>query len=198
MDHNSHETTPLMNYRRPNHEIEDISPIAKSPIFNLSKSSNISEGDQYPERNNSLKTAGLSPELRRMLVKPRNVTEADDLRRLLNETINLTRTAIERGIIKQSASMPDLMTNLIGPVEENALFKPFRRAESDSLSLFMMGLDLAAWEMDDINEVFGLPRTPSPVRIGVLNMEQQGGAGKCNSTTCRWICWSYNSENSEP
>ena len=31
--------------------------------------------------------------------------------------------------------------------------------------------------MDDINEAFGLPRTPSPVRIGVLNMERLGGVG---------------------
>ena len=112
-----------------------------------------------------------------MLVQPRNATEAEELRRLLTETINLTKTAIERGIIKRSVSMPDLMSDLICPIEENALFRPFRRADSDSLSLFMMGLDLAAWEMDDINEAFGLPRTPSPVRIGVLIIEQLGGVG---------------------
>ena len=164
-----------MNHRGPKQEMEEISPIARSPIFNLSRTSSMSECGSSPGIVNNLRTAGLSPELRKLLVQPRNVTEADELRQLLNETINLTRAAVERGLIKRSTSMPDMMINLIEPIERNTFYRPFRRQNSDSLSLFMKGLNLAAWEVDDINEVFGLPKTPSRERIGVLNMDLLGG-----------------------
>ena len=52
-------------------------------------------------------TAGLSPELNKLLVRPRAEDELDDARRLLTETINLTRAAMERGIITGDDCLPE-------------------------------------------------------------------------------------------
>lgn len=98
-------STPKMNYRTKKEEVGDISPISKSPIFNLSNSGNVSCEEEIVQ---NMGPAGLSPELRRLLIKPRNKTEAEEMKLLLEQTVNLTRAALARGIIRQSNSMPNL------------------------------------------------------------------------------------------
>ena len=46
--------------------------------------------------------ASLSSELKRLLIRPKNVDEFEDTRRLLIETINLTRAARSYGIIEEA------------------------------------------------------------------------------------------------
>ena len=94
--------------------------------------------------------AGLSPELKRLLIRPRSVDEFEDTRKLLIETINLTRAARSFGIIKGSNSMPDIALRL----EENTFFIQVPYPRSCSISEMMRGINLNDWEeMENVTGV---------------------------------------------
>ena len=106
-------STPIWGRREtPAISPEICSPIKRSPI--LSFRNGTFKCDSIDGCENSLEfvkdkiiTAGLSPELNKLLVRPRAEEELDDARRLLTETINLTRAAMERGIITGDDCLPE-------------------------------------------------------------------------------------------
>ena len=91
-------STPKLEYRNSKPVDWPCSPLKSSPegssntIETLGSSfqSSVSSGMNISE-------AGLSPELRKLLIRPRNKGEESELRDLLITTINLTRAAIGKG-----------------------------------------------------------------------------------------------------
>ena len=112
--------------------------------------------------------AGLSPELRKMLTQPRNENEYTETKRLITETINLTRAAMLSGILERGD-----MT-LWDVLEENSLFKPyFTEGRRNSLSKLLRDLDLEEWEKEDIYVTFGINR-PDGSHSSILVEEMDG------------------------
>ena len=70
--------------------------------------------------------------------------------------------------------MPNLeLEHSTDPLELNTFYKmnAYRRIKSDSLSLFMNGLNLDNWEAGDLNEVFGLSDNSGKKKKGILMPE---------------------------
>ena len=88
----------------------------------------------------------LSHELAKLLKRPRTEGESQELLSVLQQTIDLTRAAIERGLIRGCRSDPELMINL----SRNALFKPVRRVLSASFTALMGGLNIDDWSGRDL------------------------------------------------
>ena len=64
------------------------------------------------------KTVTLTPQLRKLLIKPVCEDQYTELKRVIQETINLTRAAIWRGIMNTSENQ----VSLLDPLEENTFF----------------------------------------------------------------------------
>ena len=86
--------------------------------------------------------AGLSPQLRKLLVRPVEVDEFEETKKLLRETINLTKAAMLKGLIT--------MDNMAETLEENALYRPYMINKNLNLSELLKGLNPNDWEGDDI------------------------------------------------
>ena len=154
-------STPIWEYRDKYGDKEDSpSPGHLPPSLNFSggsfQSPNTSDN---VEEKLTTRTAGMSPLLRRLLVTPNDEDEYTEMKRLLIETVNLTRAALESGLIKENSGE----VALTDPIDENPFFKPLGRIDPssknslftpwkrrDSLSCLLGELDINAWEMDDL------------------------------------------------
>ena len=165
-------STPIWRHRERKEEETDISPIAPSrrnigndPEGVDSSQGSLGEGFSHMECSG---VAGLSPELRKMLLQPRNENEYTESKRLITETINLTRAAMLSGILERGD-----MT-LWDVLEENSLFKPyFTEGRRNSLSKLLRDLDLEEWEKEDIYVTFGINR-PDGSHSSILVEEMDG------------------------
>ena len=121
MDHCT--STPVHNYRTQGIAMTDspqspeISPIK---IFNMTRSTmeeelNLHVSQEVAEG----QVTNLSQEVKRLLITPKSEDESLELLRVLKQTLELTRAAYERGIIKRSVSDPDTV-----PPEINHLMQP--------------------------------------------------------------------------
>ena len=123
----------------------------------LAQVSNVSEGslgwDDNSNRNGlevenvkeTMGHTGLSPCLKRLLTKPVDDEGYLEMRKLLRETINLTRAAISRGLMK-----PGEGDILIDPITENWFYKCMDTTVSNTMSNLVKKLDLNACEVDDL------------------------------------------------
>ena len=110
----------------------------------------------------------IKEELRQLLITPWKQTELDELKSVLIETVNLTRAAMRKGIISRRNSAPE--QDLEEKLEDNCLFKPIG-GRSSSLSDLLRGLDLDAWELEDVYVTFGLQRRCERKNTSVLVVE---------------------------
>ena len=65
---------------------------------------------------------------------------------VLQQTLELTKAALERGIIGGCRNDPELVLNL----SRNALYKPVRRIQSMSFTEMMGGLNIDEWSGRDL------------------------------------------------
>ena len=155
-------STPQWKSREPNVETYDeVSPIKQTFVTSNVEVRQDRSHETSSQSNNSdiipttLVETGLSPQVRKLLIIPRNETEFMEMRRLIRETINLTRAAMDRGLIPEDgiSRYEDLF--------ENSIYKPYPSADRFSLSLLLAGLNLDDWERDDIYADFGIDRSTS-------------------------------------
>ena len=97
--------------------------------------------DEENTREKCLEPLGVSPELKKLMITPLKESELQEMKRVLQTTIELTRAALERGIIKQSRSAHDVELLQLD-IMENAFNKFCRKKRSNSLSDLMGGLVL--------------------------------------------------------
>jgi len=129
-------STPKWEHRHASGISLDLTPIKRSPIFNLSSSigslgSSFSDSGSAP---NSPKSTGLSPLVRKLLIKPKNEAEELANLRLLTETINITRAALWYGIIHE----------LVHKLDDNAFYRPYGRELS--LAELVQKPTLSQWD----------------------------------------------------
>ena len=147
-------STPSFHTRRGQDETSS-SPIDISPIkvFDLSRdvvdpeaygSMELSENDSA----GSIKRTQMSDDLSKLFIEPRSERESQELLKILKQTLELTRAAIERGVIRMCLSDPDLRQ----PLNTNIFRGAYRRARSFSLSEEMKNLNIDMWESDDLLE----------------------------------------------
>ena len=87
---------------------------------------------------------GLSPQLRRILVQPRNETDYQATKRLLTETLNLTRAAVIKGLVQDDESI------LHFDLEDNSLYSTYTRADQLTLVKLLCGLNIDTWGQEDV------------------------------------------------
>ena len=161
--------------------IEEVSPIYRINKDSPGQTSNSADQGNRSEiemEQQDLGHTGLSPKVRKMLIKPKNEDEFLELRRLVIETVNLTRAAMMKGLIVEDE------LNQMEKLEENSLYKPFKVAEDFSLSHLMNGLNLDEWEKEDIYITFGIERSSSN-RSGILSLVEtsdENNAGHYSSS----------------
>ena len=80
----------------------------------------------------------LSPQLRKLLVRPVEVDEFEETKKLLRETINLTKAAMWKGLI----TMDSMAATFKETLEENALYRPYMINKNLNLSELLKGLNL--------------------------------------------------------
>ena len=85
---------------------------------------------------------GLSTQLRKLLVSPRDEDEFNHMKKIIQETINLTRVAIWRGLIHYEGSGVELIV----PICENAMYKRLQCGNVSSMVDLMCDLDLNEWD----------------------------------------------------
>ena len=133
-------STPQWSAREPKKEIElsPISPTVSGGVVN--KDLKDTSGEDSDQLVTTRLETGLSPGVRKILIKPKNESEFLEMRKLIIETINLTRAAMQRGLIEDDG------ISLQVDLEENW----FNKKDRFSLSRMLMGLNLDDWEKDDI------------------------------------------------
>ena len=89
------------------------------------------------------------------------------MKKVLQTTIELTKAALERGIIKQSRSAPNVELLQLD-ITENVFNKFCRKGRSNSISDLMGELVLEGWKMDN----FGIDRDSCLTRRSVLTWKQ--------------------------
>ena len=156
------------------------SPVTESPIkspklFDLSLSldslgSSFGSDGGWNCKNLRVET-GMSPELRRLLISRSKVNDTDGLVSLLKATIELTRAALERGLILNHEEEKE---NLKIYLENNAFFKPFGNNALDQITQMMNQVEIErhyVWDTWQAGEYLKLPR---PERRGILvtNLEK--------------------------
>jgi len=162
-------STPIWGYRTRLDEVDDsLSPARLSPILNFSGGSFSSTCgqvlmDDSGEDVISVKTVALTPQLRGLLIKPVCEDEYTELKRVIQETINLTRAAIWRGIMNTN----DNQVLLLDPLEENTFFRPFGYFGTNSVAELMDNLDLSDWDLEEMLIEVEVNRQDSR-RFGVL------------------------------
>jgi len=161
-------STPNMAYRERQEIIVELTPIKRSPLFDLNGTLDSVNASSDMSLGHKSEKAGMSPDLRQLLITPRKQTELDELKSVLTETLNLTRAAMRKGIISRRNSAPE--QDLEEQLEDNCLFKPIG-GRSSSLSDLLRGLDLDAWELEDVYVTFGLQRRCERKNTSVLVVE---------------------------
>ena len=112
-------STPQWEYRGQDQLMS--SPLAASPVFSLSSSvSSLGSSFSDSKEERKIQAVGLSPLIRKLLIRPKNESEEFENKRILTETRNLTRAALSCGLIEDDEH-EELDIDLI----ENALYKPF-------------------------------------------------------------------------
>ena len=165
-------STPLWSHRQSRETLEGSpSPIRTSPALKLNGSSfnGNSSGsfEQKSVKNETItiRPAGLSPNLRRLLIDPTRDDSFEDMRKVLNQTVALTKAAMVRGLIPHDANAPELTE----PLEENPLYKPLNITRNYTLSKLLEGLNIQEWDEDDfVTEYDFLKASGSRHRRGVL------------------------------
>ena len=120
------------------------------------------------------KETGLSPQVRKLLIKPKTESEFIEMRKLVIETINLTRAAMRRGLIEDDGLTMDEL------LEDNSMYKPV--GDRFSISRMLMGLNLDDWERDDIYSNFGINRSDADRSRALLVVDDlhDGSWEECN------------------
>ena len=170
-------STPTLEYRSVDvmpEDFGDLTPIKRSPIFDLNGTVDSIHHSSLSTSGGEKLQTGISPKLRKLLIAPRNETELAELKRVLTETINLTRAALARGLLERRNSAPDL--DMKDKLEDNTFFRQGPYARSSSLSNLLHGLDLNAWEQEDIHSTFHLPHGKDNERQSILRPHQD----QCN------------------
>ena len=118
-----------------------LTPIKCTQIYDLSGSLD-SLGSSFSSTGEraSIRSAGMSPQLRKLLITPRG--DDEDLVELLRATIDLTRAALARGLINEQPGIIDETTINLG---SNALFKPCGDKGIDPLLHMMNKLEIDEW-----------------------------------------------------
>ena len=109
-----------------------------------------------------LKKVGLTPELKNLLIRPKNEDDYTQMKKFLEETINLTRAAILRGLIEKPLNMSEFSIKL----RENSLYRPFNIV--DPMARIFKNLNLDDWKQDDIGCLETLNRSVTRKRKSVL------------------------------
>ena len=136
-------STPKRNFGPYRMIKPELSPIDKSPIYDLSTSIDSLGSSFGIERQPApVLRAGLSPQLRRLLSKP--CGEEDDIQGLLKATIDLTRAAIARGIIT-GPNLGREVDEVSIKLENNAFSKHSGGFEIEPLSQMMEKISLDGW-----------------------------------------------------
>ena len=116
-------STPIWTHRSVDKEESSPESIENSPLLNSScealvgliqsKTPESLDGDgKLLGDCNTLKTAGLTPQLKKLLIHPLNEDEYLSTRRFLQETINLTKTAILNGLIIEDLDTDEYILKL--------------------------------------------------------------------------------------
>ena len=164
-------STPSWIYR--NTAVIDLddspSPVKVAPVSNHSFGSDSSEVEGYSIVDKGgvdilNKSLGLSTQLQMLLVSPRDEDEFTQMKRIVQETINLTRAAIWRGIVLHEGSGVDL----IGPIEENALYRQLYWGKMATITDLMDDLDLSDWEGGEVMSEVEVCNLGNNNRKGVL------------------------------
>ena len=109
--------------------------------------------------------AGLSPALKKLLIRPREREEYMDTRKLLRETLNLTRAAMWNGLIEENLDADEFKLNLI----DNAFFRKYGMSDVDTMEELLKALKIDDWEDDDFRDLLTLNHIPdSTRRRGIL------------------------------
>ena len=103
---------------------------------------------------------GLSPALKKLLIRPREGEEYMDTRKLLRETLNLTRAVMWNGLIEENLNADEFKLNLL----DNAFFKKYGIAEVDTMEELLKGLKIDDWEDNDFRNLLTLNQIPDPIR----------------------------------
>ena len=166
-------STPQWRARESRDEIYDeVSPIQQicdkieKESSCVENNPNLSNGSNSTGNMSTLMETGLSPQIRKLLIMPRNENEFMEMRKLVRETINLTRAAMDRGLI------PDDGISRYDDLFENSMYKCFPSADRFSLSLMLVGLNLDDWEREDIYADFGIER-PNNDRSSILSQDDE-------------------------
>ena len=107
-------------------------------------------------------TAGLTPDLKKLLIRPVEENDYMSTKRLLEETINLTRAAILKGLIDENLNMEDFSIKLT----ENAFYKALDTM--DPVQRMLDNLDLSDWKQDDLEDFEILHRPMFKARRGLF------------------------------
>ena len=147
-------STPNWQYRETMDRWLDLTPIKKSPGSDLSCSlgSSFSRTGSNME-NTAQNSFGLSNNLRQLLIKPRTESEEEENRRLIVETINLTRAALLRGMFTNEVLVED---QLRIKLSENIFYKSSQNGGKESLESLVKGLNVLciAKREDDFEALF--------------------------------------------
>ena len=143
-------STPIWDFRQKEDLDNSASPSEREPVLNFSNGSFTTSFECGDSLNNEALggldiSFGLSSGLRSLLLQPRTDDEHTELRKVLRETINLTRAAIISGLLSGQANAEELVDTLA----ENCLFRPFGCVGSDTVADMFKNLDLSDWEWED-------------------------------------------------
>ena len=99
-------STPAFHARQNQGDKINTSPINISPVKMFDISRDLVDPDAYLSMETSMSSGGgilkrthMSDDLSRLLLEPRNENESQELIKILRQTLELTRAAMERGII---------------------------------------------------------------------------------------------------
>lgn len=143
-------STPIWDFRQKEDLDNSASPSEREPVLNFSNGSFTTSFECGDSLNNEALggldiSFGLSSGLRSLLLQPRTDDEHTELRKVLRETINLTRAAILSGLLSGQANAEEFVDTLA----ENCLFRPFGCVGSDTVADMFKNLDLSDWEWED-------------------------------------------------
>ena len=102
--------------------------------------------DESSKENDGRGKTNLSLKLEQFFSSPKNDRESQELIQVLQQTLELTKAALEKGIIRGCRSDPELVLNL----SRNALYKPVRRIQSALFTEMMRGLNIDEWSGRDL------------------------------------------------
>ena len=120
-------STPAFRARQNHGDKINTSPITISPFKMFDISRDLVDPDAYLSMETSASSGGgilkrthMSDDLSRLLLEPRNENESQELIKILRQTLDLTRAAMERGMIRMCHSDLDLRQPLLSNVFRGA------------------------------------------------------------------------------